>query len=72
MTKEVGAVTGALEVVTRTGVEDIEVAVKYIGADGRYTVEGSPIRPGIADGSSLAKLHEMYGRIVRRLTTPGR
>lgn len=72
MTKEVGAVTGVLEVATRTRAEDTEVAVKYIGADGRYTVEGSPIRPGIADGSSLAKLHEMYGRIVRRLTTPAR
>ena len=48
MTKEVGAVTGVLEVTTRTRAEDTEVAVKYIGADGRYTVEGSPIRPGIA------------------------
>ncbi len=66
MTKEVGAVTGVLEVATRTRAEDTEVAVKYIGADGRYTVEGR------ADGSSLAKLHEMHGRIVRRLTTPGR
>jgi hypothetical protein len=72
MTKEVGAMKGALEVATRTRAEDTEVAVKYIGADGRYTVESSPIRPGIADGSSLAKLHEMYGRIMRRLTTPGR
>lgn len=69
---EVGVVTGVLELATRTRAEDTEVAVKYIGADGRYTVEGSPIRPGIADGSSLAKLHEMHGRIVRRLTTPGR
>jgi hypothetical protein len=51
MTKEVGAVTGVLEVTTRTRAEDTEVAVKHIGADGRYTVEGSPIRPGIADGS---------------------
>ena len=72
MTKEVGAVTGVLEVATRTGTEDIEVAVKYIGAAGRYTMEGSPIRPGIADGSSPAKLHKMHGRIVRRLTTPGK
>ena len=42
-TKEVGAVTGALEVATRTGAQDIEVAVRYFGADERYTVEGSPI-----------------------------
>ncbi len=72
MTKEVGAVTGVLEVATRTGTEDIEVAVKYIEAAGRYTVESSSIRPGIADGSSPAKLHKLHGRIVRRLTTPGR
>jgi hypothetical protein len=61
-----------LEVATHTGTEDIEGTVKYIGDDGRYTVESSRIRPGIADGSSPAKLHKMHGRIVRRLTTPGK
>jgi hypothetical protein len=41
MTKEVGAVTGFLEIATRTRAEDTEVAVKYIGADGRYTMEAA-------------------------------
>ena len=31
MTKEVGAAMGALEVATRTGAQDIEVAVRYFG-----------------------------------------
>jgi hypothetical protein len=38
MTKEVDAVTGALEVAMHTGAQDIEVAVRYFGADERYTV----------------------------------
>jgi hypothetical protein len=38
MTKEVGAVTGELEVTTRHRVEGTEVAVRYFGAEERYTV----------------------------------
>jgi hypothetical protein len=72
MTEEVGAVTGVLEIATRTGVEDVEVAVRYAGADEWYTVEGSPIGQGRAGGSSPGKLREKHGRIVRHLTTPGK
>ena len=44
MTEEVGAVTGDLEVATRSlAAEDIEVTVRYAGADEWYSVEGSPI-----------------------------
>jgi hypothetical protein len=68
MTKEVGAVTGDLEVVTRPRVGGVEVAVRYAGADEWYTVEGSPIKLGNAGGLSPSELHE---RVVRQLATPG-
>jgi hypothetical protein len=45
MTEEVGVVTGDLEVPTRLlAAEDIEVTVRYAGAEEWYTVEGSPIQ----------------------------
>ncbi len=72
MTEEVGAVTGELEVATRAGAEGIDVAVRYAGADEWYTVEGSPIGLGRTGDSSPAKLREVHGRIVRRLTPPGK
>jgi hypothetical protein len=72
MTREVGAVTGELEVATRAGAVSIEVAVRYAGADEWYTVEGSPIGPGRAGGLSSSDPREMPGRIVRHLTTPGK
>jgi len=71
MTKEVGAVTGDLEVATRPQTGAIEVAVRYGGADEWYTVEGSPIELGNAGGLSPSELRELYERIVGHLTTPG-
>ncbi len=72
MTKEVGAVTGELEVLTRHRVESVKVAVRYAGAEEWYTVEGSPISlpnktpPGPDD---LAELHQ---RVLGHLRCPGR
>jgi hypothetical protein len=71
MTKEVGAVTGDLEVVTRPRVGGVEVAVRYAGADEWYTVEGSPIKLGNAGGVSPSELHELHECVVRQLATPG-
>ena len=70
MTKEVGAVTGNLEIATRpTNTGTIEVTVRYAGASEWYAVEGSPIEPsGSGDPSKLDGLHE---RIVEHLTRPG-
>lgn len=67
MTKEVGAITGDLEVATRP-IDNgtIEVTVRYAGAEEWYTVEGSPIESGNA--GSPSELHE---RIVEHLTMPG-
>ena len=71
MTKEVGAVTGDLEIATRsTGTGIIEVTVRYAGASEWYTVEGSPIEPSGAGGPS--ELDELHERIVEHLTTPGK
>ncbi len=70
MTKEVGAVTGELEIATRpTNTEIIEVSVRYAGASEWYAVEGSPIEPSGDGGSS--ELNELHERIVDHLTTPG-
>lgn len=68
MTAEVGAVTGNLEITTRPRAGSIEVAVRYAGADERYTVEGSPSEPENAGG--LFELRKLPERIVRHLTTP--
>ncbi len=70
MTKEVGAITGDLEIatdLTDTGI--IKVTVRYAGASEWYVVEGSPIEPGGAGG--LSNLDELHERIVEHLTTPG-
>ena len=67
MTKEVGAVTGDLEIATCPADQGtIEVTVRYAGAEEWYTVEGSPIESGNA--SRPSELHE---RIVEYLTMPG-
>jgi hypothetical protein len=73
MTEEVGAVTGELEVATRPlAAEDIEVTVRYAGADEWYSVEGSPIKLGKVGGLPPSKLRELHERLVRHLTTPGK
>ncbi len=70
ITREVGAITGDLEIATLPKGEGvIEVAVRYAGADEWYTVEGSPIQPGSAGGPSERR--ELHERIVEHLTTPG-
>jgi phosphoribosylaminoimidazole (AIR) synthetase len=72
MTKEVGAVTGELEVATRYyRAEDLEVAARYSGAEEWYTVEGRPIEPGDASHLPTSGLHEVHENVVRHLTTPG-
>jgi hypothetical protein len=71
MTKEVGAVTGELEVVTRHRAEGLEVVARYAGADEWYTVEGSPIKPENASSLPLSELRDLHERVVRHLITPG-
>ena len=71
MTEEVGAVTGDLEVATRSRAGGVEVAVRYAGADEWYTVDGSPITLGDAGGFSASELSELHEHVARLLTTPG-
>lgn|GEM_PF-1046510 len=72
MTEEVGAVTGDLEVATRPlAAEDIEVTVRYAGADEWYTVEGSPIQLGKTSGLPKSELRELHESVVGHLTAPG-
>ena len=62
MTAEVGAITGELEVATRSlngGL--IEVAV-----------EGSPIDSGDVGNLTPRELRELHERVVRHLETPGK
>lgn len=69
MTKDVGAITGDLEIATHTTEKGtIEVTVRYAGAEEWYALEGSPFQAADTGGLSLSKLHE---RIVEHLTTPG-
>jgi hypothetical protein len=69
MTKDVGAITGDLEITTRpsdTGI--IEVTVRYAEASEWYVVEGSPFQAADTGGLSLPELHK---RMMEHLTTPG-
>lgn len=66
MTDEVGAITGELELVTRPTPDgrEVEVLVRYAGADEWYRVRGAPVPE--RDG------HEQtHQAILARLTTPG-
>jgi hypothetical protein len=73
MTEEVGTITGDLEVATRMGgAGEAEAAVRYVGANEWYTVEGSPIEVGKIGGLSPSELRELHEGIVERLTTPGK
>jgi TIR domain len=72
MTRDVGAITSELEVATRsTNTGAIEVAVRYAGAKGWYTVEGSPIETEYSDSLSSSELSELHERVVKHLATPG-
>lgn len=68
MCREVGAVTGDLEVSTRLVSEGLEVNARYAGADEWYTVEGSPVPLE----NAAAKPEDLHDLVVERLTTPGK
>lgn len=68
MTREVGAITGELEICTRLVAGCLEVAVRYAGAEEWYTVEGSPIPLDSATGLLTPK--HIHGRVAEQLTTP--
>ncbi|CAA9462130.1 MAG: hypothetical protein AVDCRST_MAG28-3471 [uncultured Rubrobacteraceae bacterium] len=73
MTKDVGAITGDLEVATcPTKSEGLQVAVRYAGAYEWYTVEGGPIELGKAGGLTPLVPYEFHERIASHLTAPGR
>lgn len=67
MTVEAGAITGELELSTRPDGGNLEVLVRYVGAEEWYTVEGNPI--SLEKGTDSNRLHE---RIVAHLSQPGR
>lgn len=70
MTEEVGAVTGDLELLTRPTRESsgaqLEVLVRYAGANEWYTVSGSPLAK-LAGGEDHRASHE---EVLARLMTP--
>jgi hypothetical protein len=66
MTVEAGAITGELEILTRSVRGSLETFVRYTGAEEWYTVEGGPISP--EEETDPGDLHE---RIVKHLTQPG-
>ena len=72
VTKEVGAVTGELEVVTCHRVEGIEIMVRYAGSEEWYTVEGSPMKTDSASSLPLSELRRLHERVVGHLITPGK
>jgi hypothetical protein len=69
MTREVGAITGELEICTRLVAGCLEVAVRYAGAKEWYTVEGSPIP--LDSGTGLLTPKRLHGRVAEQLTMPG-
>jgi hypothetical protein len=75
MTKEVGAITGELELQTRATPDDsgIEAMVRYAGAQDLYTVSGSPVRvPTLSARPDQVEHRATHERILGTLTTPGR
>lgn len=70
MTREAGAITGDLELLTRpseAGDAHLEVLVRYAGAEEWYTVSGSPLAKPAGDEGHRVRHQEM----LARLTTPG-
>ena len=65
LTKEVGAVTGDLELLTRPTEGGIEAEVRYEGARDLYTISGSPLK-------TTDPHPEAHRAILQKLTTPGR
>jgi hypothetical protein len=74
MTDEVGAITGELELQTRTTPGgDIEAMVRYAGAQDLYTVSGSPVCAAtLSERAGQAEHRAAHERILETLTTPGR
>jgi hypothetical protein len=72
MTEEAGAVTGDLEIATRPEGDDVDVMIRYAGAEEWYTVEGSPISLTNTAPPSSDELRELHRRVLSHLTTPGR
>ena len=72
MTKEVGAVTGDLEISTRAEGVSLGVSVRYTGAEEWYTVEGSPISLADKAPPSPNELRELHQRVLDHLRSPGR
>ena len=71
MTKEVGAITGELELVTCvTPGGDIEAMVRYAGAKDLYTVLGSPVH-AVLEHLDQVEHRATHERILETLTTPG-
>ena len=68
MTVEAGAVTGELELATRTVSEGLQASIRYAGAEEWYTVEGCPLPLGNVSGPDPAELHR---RVEEHLKTPG-
>ena len=67
MTVETGAITGELELSTRPDEGNLEVFVRYAGAEEWYTVKGGPISS--SEEIDPGELHEC---IVAHLSHPGR
>ena len=65
LTVEVGAITGDLELLTRSTDGGIETQVRYAGARDLYTVTGSPV-------PTTDTHHKVHESILKQLTTPGR
>jgi hypothetical protein len=74
MTDEVGAITGELELQTRTTPGGyIEAMVRYAGAQDLYTVSGSPVRAAtLSERPGQAEHRAAHERILETLTTPGK
>ena len=72
MTKEVGAVTGDLEISTRAEGVSLGVSVRYVGTEEWYTVEGSPISLSNKAPSSPDELRELHQRVLGHLMSQGK
>ena len=72
MTEEVGAITGALELLTRPVPDGraIEALVRYAGAQDLYTVVGSPLR-SVSERPDKMEHQRAHDLILESLTTPG-
>ncbi|MDT0347259.1 hypothetical protein [Streptomyces litchfieldiae] len=65
MTKEVGVVTGELELHTDADADgDLTMRIRYAGADEWYTVDGGPFR--LFDPRDHEVLHEVLVALLHR------